>query len=405
MENNFINLINSLLNNFFLNIFLFFNLFSLNPPPSFPPPSPSIPSLIPPPSSIPPNPTPPSCASHTMRPSSPSIISPPYTLPSRPPLVPHFISFEPNLPSLSFIFRRSPPPISTRPNYPPSILPSIPPSPPPPNHPPFMPPFNPPLNPPDTPSIRRPLNPLQQIIDGNLVQDLPCNPPIQPPQLPPLVVPFTSCCYPLEDINCPMMTSLCKNGDLDNFFEENCTISAINLKEAMMQKNINEQIIDSSIRGNFFNDECKICPSLINLREMNTVQNVRMGRSANFTPQEHMYSTGIKDDFPKPSTFDNVANHCLNDTQIWDYNKITCFINFWDRLEPTNGLPATNDVNLNRLNISCQPTQSGCPSQLHTSIINLFFVMAPSGFLSNEELKSVWIDGNYTQQFLDLNRE
>lgn len=194
-----------------------------------------------------------------------------------------------------------------------------------------------------------------------------------------------------------MMGAMCVNGHLGLIFREDCTIQGPATHSLLLHIGVPDSIARSAVRSNFHGEECPECPRSIDVREMNTVSG-NDSSSPWGAPQEHMYSTGIRDG-PSPDVglYDIAERTCLDpDEGEWRAPHIDCLVSVWNRRDGGGVLPVTNDVNNRRLDpSSCAPTQSDCPSQLGSSIRNLHTVFQTGGGISRAAFRSLWLEGQY----------
>ena len=209
------------------------------------------------------------------------------------------------------------------------------------------------------------------------------------------------------------MGLMCKNGDLDPYFEPDCTVVKEDVVKAMLARGVHPDIAEETTEANFNSTTCPKCPTNIDVRAMNTITTF-MAPSPNDAPQEHMYSTGVRDPVIGGGAFNFGEFVCLaSSVTSWTEPEVNCFFYIWDPRAPDlpNNPITTNDVDSDKLDLSlgvnastgapnCEPEQSGCPSQLGGSNLAFFHAIAPTNVISAGDYKDAWLNGIYPPDFL-----
>ena len=209
------------------------------------------------------------------------------------------------------------------------------------------------------------------------------------------------------------MALMCKNGDLDPFFKPDCTVVKEDVVTAMLARGVRLDLATETTEANFNSTTCPKCPTNIDVRAMDTITTF-MAPSPNDAPQEHMYSTGIRDPVVGFGAFNFGEVVCLApNVADWTEPAVNCLWHIWDRRapDPPNDPITTNDVDTDKLDQSlgvnastglpnCQPQQSGCPSQLSGSNLAFFHALAPTGVIPAGDFKDAWLSGIYPPDFL-----
>ena len=185
--------------------------------------------------------------------------------------------------------------------------------------------------------------------------------------------------------------------------DDACSISAQSTREVLLGINIDRSIVERAVRHNFASEACPACPSAVDVRLMNTVRRQSTSTVSPFgQPQEHGYSTGIRDgQFPDERRMQAAEDRCLGGSQVWDRTNIACFQNLWDRAASDDpSLLSTNDVNARRIPADCAPTQSGCSPLLRSSIADFLHALAPlTGAISRAEFRAAWLTSELSLEF------
>ena len=67
------------------------------------------------------------------------------------------------------------------------------------------------------------------------------------------------------------MGLMCKNGDLDPYFEPDCTVVKEDVVKAMLARGVHPDIAEETTEANFNSTTCPKCPTNIDVRAMNTI--------------------------------------------------------------------------------------------------------------------------------------